>query len=973
MKKFTKVFVIACLVLVLVLCATACSLQKDAEGRYILVAPKVAIENDLVTWEVVGNGKKYYKAFDIKIGEKVVENITDTHYSLAEVEPGATVSVQVRARGDGEKTVSSPYSEALSYKAPMRLAAPTDVKILEENDNAIVLGWLGVDNATAYDIQQTEEISGIVHWYRKINTTSYSIPKSNVSTSGKYSYKVIAKSDSREFSDSGLSISKATYIKSEKLANPKAELSGYNISFGNVDDATNYRIYMLKIDPSWTQENPAETFKDQAIAVDTVAKSTSSYSETNVNSALEVYKTKWEDANKGQKFDVAGKYFIYIQAIHEHSDVFLDSDKIVVTKTNGEGENSETQIVQFTKLGKPTNIKINYDEVVEAAEDGKPEVKANVLHWDSVSDRKNYVIKFYSNSSDTSVINTNVSENSDNLTKRFESAALKHRGKVLEISITARAEFSEGILSGEETYFTNTDGSHAIYCDLPKELKKIEDEKSEYNGYYEISNLGDLYYMMTNSTAGNKYYLSADIDGGMSGVNCNFYAGNMNFEGLFDGSYKVISNVNLIVKDNKQAINLFNEITSGAIFKNVTFSNITITTESGDVNNVALIAGVNNGIIQNVNLVASKFETLANTAGLVITNNGQINGCGVLGTTITAKGYIEEEDSEEKSEPVITAGKQVYAAAIAVNNNDTIFNASIYGSTINAISRLVNVKAGGIATVNNQIIKNSFVKNTLVNAKTLLDNTRVSAIAGGITALSSGDIYECYVDHRASTAIAVQANSGKLNTSTSSLEILSIAGGLVGEMTGGSIKRCYVNSLSVTANTNASGMVGIKGNAAITIENGYVSKIQLNAKDRAMVLTETEGVTVNNIYTVKRGINANENNVIEANRITDISKLDTIKIDGFAVYKTDYSEQLLIKNMLYTNKDKYQVEYSKNANRELSVYYVHDFGKTNCNDKEIYAASLSESGKKVDLYYTTVTTDGSNMQLVLPIYVTVKS
>ena len=77
--------------------------------------------------------------------------------------------------------------------------------------------------------------------------------------------------------------------------------------------------------------------------------------------------------------------------------------------------------------------------------------------------------------------------------------------------------------------------------------------------------------------------------------------------------------------------------------------------------------------------------------------------------------------------------------------------------------------------------------------------------------------------------------------------------------------------------------------------------------------------------------------------------------------------------MLYTNKDKYQVEYYKNANRELSVYYVHDFGKTNCNDKEIYAASLSESGKKVDLYYTTVTTDGSNMQLVLPIYVTVKS
>lgn len=969
MKKFTKVFVIACLVLVLVLCATACSLEKDAEGRYKLVAPKVTIENDLVTWEVVGNGKKYYTAYDIKIGDKVVENIKATQYSLAEVEPGATVSVQVRARGDGEKTVSSPYSEALSYKAPMRLAAPTDVKILEELDGEIVIGWLGVDHATSYDIQQTEEVGGGVQWYRNINTNSYSIPKSNVSVSGKYSYRIIAKCSNREYSDSELSLSKATYIKSEKLANPKAELASSNISFGNVDTATNYKIYMLKIDPNWTQENPAETFKDQAILVDTVQKSTSTYSESDVNRALEKYKTKWEETNKGQELDVAGKYFIYIQAVHEHSDVFLDSDKIVVTKTVGEGDSSETQVVQFTKLGKPKNIKINYDEVVESTEDGSTEIKANVLHWDSVDDHKNYVIKFYTN--ETPVINTNVSVTLDNLTERFNSAALKHRGKILEISITPRADFSEGILSGEETYFTNDDGSHAIYCDIPKELEKNEDEKSEHFGFYKISNLGDLYYMMTHSTAGNQYYLTEDIDGGMSSENCNFYAGNMNFEGLFDGAYKIISNVNLVVKDNKKAINLFNEISSGAIIKNVTFSNINIKTESSEVDNVALLAGVNNGIIQNVNLVASTFETLANTAGLVITNEGQINGCGVLGTTITAKGYVEDDENEGQ-ETVITAGKQVYAAAIAINNNDTIFNASIYGSTINAISRLVNVKAGGITTINNQVVKNSFVKNTLVNAKTLLDNTRVSAIAGGIASLSSGDIYESYVDHRASTAIAVQANSGKLNTSTSSLEILSIAGGLVGEMTGGSIKRCYVNSLSVTANTNASGMVGIKGNAAITIENGYVSKIQLNAKDRAMVLTETSGVTVNNIYTVRRGIDANENNVIAENRISDISKFDDIKIDGFAVYRKDYSEQLLLKNMLYANKDSYQVEYSKNANRELVVYYVHDYDKTNCGEKEIYKADLNSTGKKVDLYYTTVLTDGSNMQLVLPIYVIVK-
>ena len=82
MKKFTKVFVGICLIILVALSATACSLKKDAEGRFMLNAPKVTIENDIVSWVVVGNGKKYYDKFDIKIDDRIIDGVSCYQYSL---------------------------------------------------------------------------------------------------------------------------------------------------------------------------------------------------------------------------------------------------------------------------------------------------------------------------------------------------------------------------------------------------------------------------------------------------------------------------------------------------------------------------------------------------------------------------------------------------------------------------------------------------------------------------------------------------------------------------------------------------------------------------------------------------------------------------------------------------------------------------------------------------------------------------
>lgn len=172
-------------------------------------------------------------------------------------------------------------------------------------------------------------------------------------------------------------------------------------------------------------------------------------------------------------------------------------------------------------------------------------------------------------------------------------------------------------------------------------------------------------------------------------------------------------------------------------------------------------------------------------------------------------------------------------------------------------------------------------------------------------------------------------------------------------------------------------MVGRKTNSnAITIQNSYVFRIRLNASDRAMVLTDTEGVTCNNVYAVKMDISKDANfNNITADKQIERGDLIGTEIDGFAVFKEDYAEQPILKNMLYVRPGGYEVEYSKNANRNLVVYAMLGNGKDNqvvCNIDDAWKSDLTKTGKKVDIYTVTLGEGDSALKLVLPIHVTVK-
>ena len=110
MKKFTKVFFIICLMFALVLSLVACATGttgKDDQGRYILAAPEISIENNLISWKKNPKTDKY----GVKINDEEEIEINRNSYTLL---GDKDATVKVRALGDNVDTVSSEYSNERS-------------------------------------------------------------------------------------------------------------------------------------------------------------------------------------------------------------------------------------------------------------------------------------------------------------------------------------------------------------------------------------------------------------------------------------------------------------------------------------------------------------------------------------------------------------------------------------------------------------------------------------------------------------------------------------------------------------------------------------------------------------------------------------------------------------------------------------------------------------------------------------------
>lgn len=945
MKKFTKVFVVILLMLTLVMslaaCATSGTLGKDEQGRFKLMVPKVTIENDVIKWDKV----RYCESYGIKIDDKEEEVIPTTFCSLSNlVDGGTTVSVKVRAIGDNDKTVSSAYSNAIKFTAPMWLSVPQNIQIkgIEEEAKQLVISWDKVDNATRYEVEMSRTLSKDISTY-PVSETQLTIEKDDISSPDNYAFKVRAIGNNDNFLDSGFS-NKVEYLNSVQLDAPQPEMKKSTISWDEVENAGRYRIYMEKI-------SGADASSDK-ILVDDLSKTSRTMSYDRVKDALESYKKDWESKNSNQKFDTTGEYNIYVQAVHASNSIIYESSNIedgIIKKAVSEEEGAEKNVLTFKKPAQVQGIRIAINEEIGTAENPK---QADMLYWDKVEGYEHYLVSFYSNGEN--ITSPTIADVKDDLTARFDDIS-KNIGKVIEISVSVAYQFNDGVLDGEPVYYKANAGDekNGQYQSLPKDfVQGTGDDDNKLR----IANLGDLQLMMTTDTTNKEFYLAENINGSSSGTNCNFYVGTGTFKGVFDGRNRMISNINLIVKNTEKAISLFNEIAEGAVFKNVIFNNITIKCEDSSIECAALIAKTNKGTIEGVNIINSTFESKSKVAGIALVNDGTITGCGFMGNKIKVDG---NKATEENTGAVV--GNIADSANIVIDNNSTIFNVTVFNSPITATTKLQNINVGGIAVNNKGTISNSFVRNSLIKATTTNTST---AVAGGLVANNSGNISVCYMSNTASNSQAVEA---RITESELAGTRNSIAGGLVGTMSAGSIDKCYVSSAQIEANFRASGLVGKKeGTSSIAIENCYVFRIGfVLASDRAMILTDTEGVNASAIYCVTAGQKANTNNAKDLKPAELMAS--TLEIDGFVKYTTDFTEQPILKNMIYVTDNKYSVEYSKNATRSLQVYMFTDSGKVNCT--ATHKCELTTSGKNVDIYSSPETIE---TKLVLPIYVTVK-
>ena len=107
---------------------------------------------------------------------------------------------------------------------------------------------------------------------------------------------------------------------------------------------------------------------------------------------------------------------------------------------------------------------------------------------------------------------------------------------------------------------------------------------------------------------------------------------NKSFDYIFEGNNHIIDNITLNLNNKSPNMGLFNHISESGIVRNLTISNCKYLNEEDD--NIALLAGINYGIIDNCHIINGVMPYGSETsriAGFVANNFGHIINCSVSG------------------------------------------------------------------------------------------------------------------------------------------------------------------------------------------------------------------------------------------------------------------------------------------------------------------------------------------------------
>ena len=155
----------------------------------VLSTPTIRAENNMIVWDAVENAEGYFITRNGELDDKL---ITELSYNIDLLEAGS-YEFKIRAYGDGEKIISSRYSEDALIIT--KLSQPAD---LDYQNGKIT--WSAVDNASAYDVCFKNSETDNIDTFRV--TTNYLELDFSSQLAGSYNYYIIALGNEREIFDS---------------------------------------------------------------------------------------------------------------------------------------------------------------------------------------------------------------------------------------------------------------------------------------------------------------------------------------------------------------------------------------------------------------------------------------------------------------------------------------------------------------------------------------------------------------------------------------------------------------------------------------------------------------------------------------------------------------------------------------------------------------------------------------------------
>ncbi len=317
-----------------------------------LATPKItkaeSVNNGVkISWGRVNGAARYRVYYKGSKGWTRLADTTSTAYTDKAVSSGKNYTYTVRCLSADAKRFTSGYD---SKGTTAKYIAAPEISKAESVNGGVKISWNKSNGAEKYRIYY----KGSKGWTRLADTTSTSYTDKAVSSGKNYTYTVrCISADAKRFTSGyngkGKSIK---YVAAPKISKTEATYNSVKISWGKVNGAEKYRVY-VKNGKSWKKlaDTTSTTFNDKNVS----AKKTYIYTVRCINSSANKFTSGYD--SKGVTVTTPAKPSVKLN----RTSLTLTKGKTYTLKTTVTGTNkavtwssSNSSVASVDKNGKVT-------------------------------------------------------------------------------------------------------------------------------------------------------------------------------------------------------------------------------------------------------------------------------------------------------------------------------------------------------------------------------------------------------------------------------------------------------------------------------------------------------------------------------------------------------------------------------------------------------------------------------------------